>query len=175
MRNGLFLIFCICFFTLYSAVLSAQTCNPATIPASTPDSQLLDNGNGTVEDTKTGLVWKKCVEGVTGNACDSGSPMTLNWQQALERSGIVNSNGFAGNSDWRLPNIKELRSIVEEQCYSPAINLNRFPNTQSSGFWSGSPNAYGLYYAWFVHFAYGCSYSGDRDASFQVRLVRGGQ
>ena len=96
MRNGLFLIFCLFLVTMYSADIYAQTCKPASIPASTPDSQLVDNGNGTIEDIKTGLIWKKCVEGVTGNVCDSGYPSTFNWQQALEQPGIVNSSGFAG-------------------------------------------------------------------------------
>ena len=175
MRNGLFLIFCLFLVTMYSADIYAQTCKPASIPASTPDSQLVDNGNGTIEDTKTGLIWKKCVEGVTGYMCDSGNPLTFNWQQALEQPGIVNSSGFAGYSDWRLPNIKELRSIVEEQCFGPAINLNRFPNTQSWYFWSGSPNASYSIYAWGVDFYNGYSGNGYRDSSLRVRLVRGGQ
>ncbi len=122
----IFYLICIVFFA--SNVFAQQTCNSA-IPFSTPDSQLTDNGNGTITDTATGLMWKKCLEGISGQQCDSGSVLTFTWQGALERPGVVNGGGgFAGQTDWRLPNIKELRSIVEEKCYQPAINLNRFPN-----------------------------------------------
>jgi hypothetical protein len=124
---------------LLPVVSHAQTCQTSSAPATTPDSQLTDNGNGTVTDTKTGLMWKKCSEGQSGNHCEIGSAATYSWQAAINRADVVNLNGFAGYSDWRLPNIKELRSIVERQCFSPAINLTQFPNTASTLFWSASP------------------------------------
>jgi len=168
------LIFILLFF---AGAAFSQTCNTASIPASTPDNQLTDNGNNTVTDNKTGLMWKKCVEGVTGSTCDSGSAGSFTWQQALAQPAIVNNaGGFAGYSDWRLPNIKELTSIVEEQCYDPAINLNRFPNATSSYVWSGSPHALDSSYAWYVNFYHGGSDGGGhRNSSWFVRLVRGGQ
>lgn len=174
MRNYLCLVFCLCFpASLHTA--QAQTCN-TNMAASTPDSQFLDNNNGTVTDRKTGLMWKKCVEGVSGSNCDSGSPGGFfTWQAALQQPGVINSSGFAGYHDWRLPNIKELRSIVEERCYEPAINLNLFPNTPSSVVWSGSPHAYDLYYAWVVNFINGNSDNDYRNDVSHVRLVRGGQ
>jgi hypothetical protein len=157
-------------------VQAAQTCKPDSIPASTPDSQLVDNGDGTVTDSKTSLTWKKCVEGLSGDDCGSGSAGSFTWQQALQQPNIVNnSSGFAGHTDWRLPNINELVSIVEEQCSNPAINLNRFPNTPSSVVWSGSPYANYSDYAWYVAFFNGVSYGGSRGFNLAVRLVRGGQ
>ncbi|MGX9727484.1 MAG: Lcl C-terminal domain-containing protein [Candidatus Electronema sp. VV] len=168
------------FFCVFSAatVHAAQTCKTTTIPASTPDSRLTDNGDGTVTDTKTGLMWKQCVEGLSGSDCASGTAGSFTWQQALQQPGTVNNaGGFAGHTDWRLPNIKELRSIVEEQCYSPAINQNRFPNTPSSDVWSGSPYAYALnsVASWYVNFNYGRSRTYSRTIHYAVRLVRGGQ
>jgi hypothetical protein len=182
MHRYLCLIFFLCFLApLYTA--QAQICND-NMPASTPDSQLVDNGDGTVTDRKTGLMWKKCAEGQTGSNCENGSAATFTWSEALHQPRRINSGGpgFAGYYDWRLPNIKELRSIVEEKCSRPAINLVRFPNTSSSYLswvWSGSPFAGDSNEAWFVDF-----YSGDSDhmmryyiyqVSYQVRLVRGGQ
>lgn len=153
----------------------AQTCN-ANMVASTPDSQLTDNSNGTITDTATGLMWKKCMEGVTGNSCATGAAAVFTWQTALQQPGVVNnSGGFAGHTDWRLPNIKELISIVEEKCYNPSINLTRFPNTPSSVVWSGSPYAGDSVSAWVVDFNVGNSGYISRSNSFQVRLVRGGQ
>jgi len=158
----------------------AQTCKPDSISATTPNSQLTNNGDGTITDTKTGLMWKKCVEGVSGNMCTAGTPDTFNWQQALEQPGDINSGaGFAGHYDWRLPNIKELSSIVERQCFDPAINLNRFPNTQASLVWSASLHRSWGNKAWDVNFNNGTSMASAntsvRTEEKQVRLVRGGQ
>ncbi|WP_446011600.1 Lcl C-terminal domain-containing protein [Candidatus Electrothrix sp.] len=174
MRTYFFILCCI-----FSAatVHAAQTCRTDSIPASTPNSQLIDNGNGTVTDLKTGLMWKQCLEGVSGNTCEDGSPSEFTWQEALQQPGTVNAaGGFAGYTDWRLPNIRELDTLVEEQCYNPAINLNRFPNTPSSDVWSGSPYAGSSVHAWGVCFGHGDSDIDNRnDVYGAVRLVRGGQ
>ncbi len=106
----------------------------------------------------------------------------------------VNAQGLCGASDWRLPTNEELRALVvcsdgryntlgkDEAGYictgsptAPIININYFPNTQSSWFWSSSPNAYyGSNYAWFVVFSSG--YSGSyfsKSIGYYVRLARG--
>ena len=166
-----FLFFCCMFF----AVDAYAACN-SNISASTPDSQLVDNGDGTITDSKTGLMWKKCLEGVDGDNCENNSPSTFNWQEALQQPGTVNGgDGFAGHRDWRLPDIVELRSLVEEQCYNPAINSNRFPNMPSDSVWSGSPFAFNSAYAWYVSFSYGYTHAYHRYSKFAVRLVRSGQ
>lgn len=113
MRFYFFLIFCICLLAATHSV-QAQTCK-ANMSASTPDSQLTDNVDGTITDSKTGLMWKKCMEGVSGNNCDSGAATSFTWETALQQPGLVNSVGFAEHSDWRLPNVKELASLVEEK------------------------------------------------------------
>ncbi|MCI5114898.1 MAG: DUF1566 domain-containing protein [Candidatus Electrothrix sp. AW1] len=169
-----FLIFCCLFFA--ATVHAEQNCKPDSIPASTPDSQLLDNGDGTVTDSKTNLIWKKCLEGVEGDNCETGSASTFTWQEALQQPEVINNaGGFAGYTGWRLPNIRELVSIVEEQCNYPAINMNRFSNTPSSDVWSGSPSAYGSDYAWYVAFNDGYYSIKFRNNGSAVRLVRGGQ
>ncbi len=160
---------------MVSAATAHAACN-SNMPASTPDSQLIDNGDGTITDSTTGLMWKKCIEGLSGEDCGSGSAGSFTWQQALQQPGTVNAGGgFAGYSDWRLPNINELISIVEEQCSDPTINLNRFPNTLSSIVWSGVPYAGLSSISWYVNFNYGNSYLDSRDGNYSVRIVRGGQ
>jgi len=174
MRANLTLIFLLSTLAIVPGV-SAQTCQSSSIAAITPDSQLTDNTDGTISDTKTGLMWKKCVEGVTDNLCNIGAATPFTWQSALERPGVVNSAGFATYHDWRLPNVKELASIVEEQCYDPAINLHMFPNTPSKVVWSGSPHAINGAAAWYVDFNYGYLDYYSRSLFFQVRLVRDDQ
>ncbi len=115
---------------------SAQTCRD-NIAATTPDARFSVNGDE-VTDTATGLIWQRCSLGQTGTACDGGSAAGYTWQQALQTAENVR---LSTGNPWRLPNVKELRSIVEAKCYSPAINLQVFPNTKTSHYWSGSPNA----------------------------------
>ena len=159
-----------------SYAVQAQTCKPESIPASTPNSQLQDNGDGTITDRKTGLIWKQCVEGLSGNTCASGSAEIFSWQQALQRAQTVNSGGgFAGASDWRVPTIKELSSLVEQQCAGPAINLTRFPNTGSDIVWSSSAVAGSSNNAWVVYFGNGGTNWGNKGVNCQLRLVRSGQ
>jgi hypothetical protein len=137
---------------------------------------LVDDGDGTITDTATSLIWRQCSEGQANDTSCTGSALTYTWQQALQIPQTLNtSGGFAGHTDWRLPNLKELRSIVEEACYSPSINSTRFPNTPSSHFWSASASASGSSHAWDVGFDGGYSSYGNRSGSKRVRLVRGGQ
>ncbi len=158
---------------LPGAVNAAQTCKSnSEIPASTPTSLFTDHGNGTVTDTQTGLMWAKCAQGLSGSECAAGSLIEYDWQAALN---LANSSTLASHHDWRLPNINELSSIVEGQCFSPTINLSVFPNTPSSAFWSASPYAYGSDYAWSVYFHDGHSDYDYRGNSLYVRLVRSGQ
>jgi hypothetical protein len=148
---------------LMAQMVTAQTCNN-TIPPSTPDSRFVVNGDE-VTDTDTGLIWQRCSLGQTGSDCSAGSANTYTWQEALQTA----------SAPWRLPNVKELRSIVEEKCVEPAINLTIFPNTISSGYWSASPNAYRSGRAWHVHFYLGSSNGKYKSNGRYVRLVRSGQ
>jgi len=160
-------------FSLVAGLAQAQTCNPELIPASTPDSQFLDNGDGTITDTKTGLMWKQCSEGQSGNDCSSGSAEIFEWQLALQQAQVVNnSGGFAGFTDWRVPNIKELSSLVERQCADPAINLMRFPNTPTAMYISASAVTGKMYGAWFVYFREGGATRLDKGFDSRLRLVR---
>jgi uncharacterized repeat protein (TIGR02543 family) len=161
----------LCGLLLASAGAQAVTCQN-NIPPSNPDSIYTNNNDGTVTDTRTGLMWKQCVEGLSGTDCATGSATSFNWAAALTHA---ESHEFAGHDDWRLPNIKELRSLVEECRTGPAINDTVFPATPSSNVWSGSPYAYNSNYAWHVNFNYGYAYYLSRSDYYHVRLVRGGQ
>ena len=156
---------------LWAGNAQAVSCQN-NFPASNPDSSYTVHGNGTLTDARTGLMWKQCTEGLTGVGCQTGSAQTFTWADALVHA---EASTFAGYTDWRLPNVKELSSLVEDCGTSPAINTNRFPNTPSIGrFWSGSPHAtFGR--AWAVSFYGGGAGGSFRSYEWHVRLVRGGQ
>ncbi len=100
-----------------------------------------DNNDGTVTDTSTGLMWQQ-----------SSSSAVMTWEKALDYCEGLN---FAGYTDWRLPTIKELRSMVDYSRYSPAINTTFFPNTVSSFYWSST------------------TYTGYADSAFGVNFYDG--
>ncbi len=153
--------------------LQAQTCN-SDITLVSPTSRFATNGDGIATDNQTGLMWMRCSLGQTWSGATCTGTATLHsWKVALEEA---ESTSFAGNSDWRLPNIKELNSIVEAACFRPAINETIFPATASGFYWSSSSNAYSSDYAWGVDFDNGNdeTYSKDYYIS-RVRLVRAGQ
>ncbi len=134
---------------LCAAPLSAQTCNFGSIARSTPPGTFIDNRDGTVTDSRFGLMWKRCSEGQTwsGRTC-TGAASPRDWKDAMEHA---EGASYAGYDDWRLPNLKELASIVEDACEDPAIDSGVFPITPSSEFWSASPTDYS-YTAWTVDF-----------------------
>lgn len=142
---------------------------------------LTDNADGTISDPETGLVWKRCSEGqswdVGTNGC-SGTADSMNWQAALQRAQTVNAGNGGQNlsqTDWRLPNIKELSAIVELRCSGPAINDAVFPDTPSLLFWSSSSYAIDNSSAWYVFFNNGGGEAGFKSENSRVRLVRSGQ
>jgi len=148
----------------------------ASITASTPTADFVDHGNGTVTHIKTGLMWKQCSEGLSGAGCATGTATVYTWQGALQAAQTLNgAGGFAGFTDWRVPNIKELNSIVENQCTLPSINATIFPATVSSWYWSASPYAGIATDAWDVFFGSGYDLASFKSSNSDVRLVRGGQ
>ncbi|MEB4592625.1 DUF1566 domain-containing protein [Candidatus Thiothrix sp. Deng01] len=166
------------------AGLPASSC-PATPrpPAEVPAPRQMEEGkrnglvagrymihnNGTVTDTETGLMWKRCSEGQTGVDC-GGEPATYTWDDAMSKFGKGVS--FAGYSDWRMPTIDELKTLVDKKQH-PAINQTAFPNTPARWYWSSTEkDASG---AWVVYFGSGLDLWSNRNFDFSVRLVRSGQ
>lgn len=161
-------------FIISQSVNAQQTCK-GYITDEWPDSRYTIetiSGENVVTDTITGLMWKQCSEGLSGVDCATGSATTHTWQQALALAETQNNSGFAGFSDWRVPNQKELRTLVARNCYSPSINENVFPNTSSNWFWSSSPVANFYTWTWIVSFYDGYDSTILRDFSYRVRLVR---
>lgn len=133
------------------------------------------NGDGTVTDTETGLIWDRCTWGQTGADCDGGAASTHTWSQALGVAITANTANHKGHNDWRLPNRTELESLVDITRWNPAIDTSAFPNTVSNWYWSSTSYTPFPAFAWYVHFDYGYSFGEYRVLNFHVRLVRRGQ
>jgi len=131
------------------------------------------NGDGTVTDNVTGLEWQRCSAGLSGSECSVGSAANQTWESALACcEDLVLPPG--GHSDWRLPDVKELRSIVDNTRYNPAIDPAAFPGTVSSAYWSSSTgaSAAGTSSAWGVGFHDGLVYGDNKSVTRYVRCVR---
>ena len=157
-----------------SNVQAAQVVND-NITNHWPNSRYTVHNNGTITDTDTGLMWQQCSDGQTGDDCSGDTASTHTWQQALQ---LAAKDTTAGYNDWRLPNIKELASLVAYDRYRPSINEDFFPNTAIATYWSSSPYVSAAGYsnvAWLVNFNDGNVYNYYRGNYNRVRLVRSGQ
>ena len=124
-------------------------------------SSFVDNGDGTVTDRSTGLMWQQAT-----------APGTYTWAQALS---YCKNMVLAGFTDWRLPTIKELEFIVDLTQYSPSIDTTYFPDTLSANYWSSTTGGSG-----YTDSAFGMRFIHSYDNWFYkyyemyVRAVRGG-
>ena len=152
-----------------TVTMTAGIANSATVLPATYS----DNGDGTVTDPATGLMWMRCSMGQTwtGVTCD-GIADTYTWDVA---STLPITTSFAGQSDWRLPNMRELQTIVDRAKFNPAVDSAAFPNTPASSFWSSTTYPDISTGAWNVNFGGGDVHGIDKGATLQVRLVRAGQ
>jgi hypothetical protein len=135
------------------------------------DDRFVDNGDGTVTDICTGLMWQKDMADVNGNGrLGGGLEDAATWQDALK---YCEALSFAGYYDWRLPNIRELESILDIGRWEPAIDP--VFTAQYPFYWSSSTNISMPNYAWGANVGDGTI--GDEmhklDSNY-VRAVRGG-
>lgn len=108
------------------------------ISATTPASQFTINDDGTAVHNTTNLMWSRCPVGQNvgpGDRC-LGTAELFHWRGALNH---VQQSEFAGYDDWRLPNIKELESIIERQCQNPSLNTQVFEVPSHWNYWSATP------------------------------------
>jgi len=126
-----------------------------------------------VTDNVTGLMWQGCEAGRTGAMCESGASATYTWVDALA---YCEGLDWGGHTDWRLPNVDELTSIVDDHTYAPSIDTTAFPATTAHLFWSSTSRvAFASESdAWMVYFIYGVvSYNG-KAGTIRARCVRSG-
>jgi hypothetical protein len=143
-----------------------------------------DNGDGTVTDNATGLMWEKLSDDGTIHDKDN----TYSWPDAFKKVSTLNGSSFAGYGDWRLPNRFELETLLNlganypatypafsTKC-SPGCKITACSCTAAANYWSSTTFVAADSNAWFVAFWGGfVDYFGftKADRNF-VRAVRGG-
>ena len=140
-----------------------------------PTPRFTDNGDGTVTDNLTGLIWLK-------NANCFGTSI---WTQALTDANTLNSGecGLSDGSsegDWRLPNVRELFSLIDYSQVNPALpNGHPFDNVQSDlmdcTYWSSTTDPNSEFWAATVRFFNSGVGGSPKTESYYVWPVRGGQ
>lgn len=130
--------------------------------------RFIDNGNGTVTDTKTKLIWVKNPH----TDLPDQFKKELTWKEAIN---ACKELSFANCKDWRLPTREELFSLTDDTRRDPAINKEMFPDTKSSWYWTSTELAGDSGYAWLVSFSYGNGDGDGKDGYNYVRPVRSSQ
>ncbi|MFY8298627.1 DUF1566 domain-containing protein [Pseudoalteromonas sp. SS15] len=172
-------------FLLLSVGVSAQVCfSDAANPVGFVDPSErfeINETDGIVLDRSTGLMWQQCEVGLNYNADNKtciGSTQKLTWQQALLEA---NDNSHAGFTDWHVPNIKELASIIDHSCVSPALpqlelGVFLFSNELISGeegdYWSSTTVTLEPQYAWTFQVSDGKNRYLKKTQTGRLRLVR---
>ncbi len=130
-----------------------------------------NNGNGTVTDHSTGLTWQKGTADTNNDgSITAGIYPAGDKKKWLDALSWCETSTFAGYSDWRLPNVRELFSLVDTTTYNPSIHYTF--QCEVDSYWSATGK--GNSYAWVVNFNSGNTYGlGKNNYSF-IRCVRGG-
>jgi hypothetical protein len=128
--------------------------------------------DGTITDLTTGLVWEKKTP---ANMFDA-----YTWPEAFEYVAALNAARFAGHDDWRLPNVRELQSLIDYGRFDPAVapefdDCDRGSCTVSGSYWSSTSAFSAGILAWRVNFVDGFQLVGGKTFDVRVRAVRGGR
>ncbi|HOX45384.1 MAG TPA: DUF1566 domain-containing protein [Myxococcota bacterium] len=125
-----------------------------------------------VDDFQGGLTWQGCPAGRGGADCSAGSPLALDWAGALAH---CEGLSWAGHDDWRLPQVKELASLLVLSLDWPAVDPALFPRTPATYAWS-STSKVGTFEDWAWRVGMGDGYIGamtkSQSALTHVRCVR---
>ena len=164
-----------------SRILLILCCLAATMAFADQESpyrEVIGSQGGEVLDTRTGLVWKRCLIGKVWDAATSrcsGSPADMPWDTLIDH---VKKLPRAGDNDWRLPTPFELMSIVDSVCQDragcdkPSMDPKWLGDADAVFLWSDAAYVRMPDYAWGIRGKRGeLSYELKNDA-FQARLVK---
>jgi hypothetical protein len=125
-------------------------------------------------DRLTGFTWPIDTQTPGPAACANSGSVSITWQEALDHVQCLNTNAFLGITDWRLPNRKELRSLVDYSAGAPALPAgNPFVNEPGNTFWSSTTNFALPDRAWTINMFDGSLNGAGKDLPLQVWPVSG--
>lgn len=118
-----------------------------------------ENPDGTVTDNRTGLMWQK-------------DDTTVTWEESFAYAKALRLGGY---EDWRVPNIKELRSLHTDTTVRPSIATAYFPATAQAPYWSSTTQiGQNGVTAWTLDFTFGVVSYNPKTERRRLRAVRGG-
>jgi hypothetical protein len=177
---------------IISSLLSLSTFACSELPKSTQAVQTIERfqvQNDIVTDTKSGLMWTRCLIGAKwdGKTCE-GKAIGYEWKKAQE---VVKSSNYGGYSDWRIPTLAELKTLVDSESGEgldkiPHVNQTVFPTPYCKGAnrsatdhdghscwqWTTTPVENYSYHGWLVYFEYAYNTGIYEADNFALRLVR---
>ena len=141
---------------------TGQTTSYTTTPGEDADYNInppffINNSNGTITDTITGLMWQQV----------DGGEMTFD-KAVINASDLV----LGGFSDWRMPNIKELQSISEATIYNPSINKTYFSGISTTQCWSSTSLSNQSTKAWYLDTQFGITSQALKTNKLRLLAVR---
>ncbi len=131
-------------------------------------TRFVDNGDGTITDNATGLMWVKEPGAIGGNFGSAGSPSAMNWNNAIDECLALT---YAGHNDWRLPNANELACLQDYESGAPIIDPI-FANTKQNYYWTSTTVVWNTGRAWQIYFFSGGVTAADKALSRYPRPVR---
>ncbi len=126
-----------------------------------PTPRFTEDGSGTVHDRLTGRIWTARADVLSAREADwdaDGTPGdgAVSFEHALEYIARLNSEAYLGHTDWRLPNRRELLSLIDYGRFDPALPLvHPFEGVNPAPYWTGTTYADGADRAWTVDLADG--------------------
>jgi hypothetical protein len=121
----------------------------------------------TALDRLTGLEWTRVARSEQGH---------MDWRSALEAVSVINARGTFGHFDWRLPNVRELESLVCLVTHSPALPVGHPFEHVGSSYWTSTTSTYEPSYAWVLHMEDGAVGVGfKQNRGFSLWPVRDGK
>jgi hypothetical protein len=128
---------------------------PGLAPGRGPARERFQVQDGLVQDLRTGLAWPRDAATL---------PFPLPWAEALDAVAGLGAQGLLGRRDWRLPNRRELRSLVDHAMARPCLPLGHpFESVFQGWCWTSTSAALAPAYAWRVHLAGGRMFYGRKD------------
>jgi Protein of unknown function (DUF1566) len=159
----------------WPAVSAQQACHDSR--SSLSAERFKDNGDGTVTDVDSKLMWMRCAGGQQwlGQRC-VGAAVVYDWAAAGRQAESLNREGSAFFNDWRVPTLRELATITDRGCRNPRTNLLVFPGTPSAAFWSSTARPGEAAGDRVLSLSFGDEgvMLARKDERFHVRLVRTG-